>query len=481
MEEGQKNHQSKKKNIDDKNKKDNSFDFLETSAPLTPTGDQHKTDDSFGDQSNRKSHYYEIINHMPLGDKIYYSKQKIKEFLIYCEKEFYKSETDKTKKEILISFSGGKDSTVLFDLVIKVHKEIKSKIYLIPAYAMEITFPETIKFIKNTISKYQAKCKYLKNLLLVPPKEAWSKILKNRGYPIFSKQISVMINRVKRSNTPSGITRWIFGIKESARFRLAKNRLFLLDDDMTYYLDENNNRIQYIISEKCCDYVKGGLKHDKRPSFTGVMASESLLRKKSWLKNGCNIYSKNHLTSRPLSIWTNNNVWEYIKKFKLEVNVAYGYDPKNHNVDNLLFTRLGCSACPFGSQMEEAIHERILKNGLVDTKKYWNRFEKLYEYNPMLYQTQVMNTKIFYILIDMNIKIRNDQKYMQIYYERRKRIDEWYKDFRTNLIKVMIRIESNPHNKQKWKYKIEEFNKALAYFNEPKTNYHEIKALRKKI
>lgn len=56
------------------------------------------------------------------------------------------------------------------DLVLKVHKKMKSQINLIPAYAIEITFPETIKFIKKTVKKYQQKYPYLKNPYLVPPK-----------------------------------------------------------------------------------------------------------------------------------------------------------------------------------------------------------------------------------------------------------------------------------------------------------------------
>ncbi|MBD5445945.1 MAG: phosphoadenosine phosphosulfate reductase family protein [Mycoplasma sp.] len=436
---------------------------------------------SFNDREIRRLHYKELVEHMPFKDKVRYAKERIEKFLKWCETNFYKNEKCDETKEVLISFSGGKDSTVIFDLIVKVHKEIKSKIYLVPAYAIEITFPETIRFIKDTTEKYKEKFSYLKNPLLVPPKEPWGKILRNRGYPIFSKQISVLINRAKRANTKNGVTKWIFGIEDTVRFKLSKSRLFLLDEDMTYYLDENGNKIQYNFSEKCCDYVKGGLKHDKRPSFVGTMTQESSLRKKSWIENGCNVYKNNHPISRPISLWSNNDVWRYIKENQLEVNQAYGYNIKEHNIDNLIFSRLGCSACPYGSNIEELIHKRKSKNNeLAKEKKYWNRYEKLYEYNNILYKSQVIQTKIFYVLIDMDIKIRNDLEYMKIYEKRRKIIDKWYENFRENLLKIMIRIESNKNNKTKWKYTIHEFNKALLSHSEKPTNSSEIKELRKK-
>lgn len=433
-----------------------------------------KNSPNFTEKENRKAHFLELTSDMSFSAKVEWAEFRIKEFLEWCDTNKY--------SDTLISFSGGKDSTVLMDLVLKVHKKMKSQINLIPAYAIEITFPETIKFIKKTVKKYQQKYPYLKNPYLVPPKASWLKILKDKGYPIFSKQISVMINRLKKSNTKSNLTKWAFGIQETARFKLSPKRLFLLDDDMTCYEDENNNKIQYSFSEKCCDYVKGGLKHDKRPSFVGTMADESLLRKKSWIDNGCNIFNKVHPNSRPLSLWNSNDVWRYIRENNIEVNEAYGYDKKTNNIDNLRFTRLGCSACPFGSTFEELIHSRISTNDELSLdKKYWNRFEKLYEYNNVLYKSQVIQTKIFYILIDMDIKIRNDESYMKIYYERRKRIDEWYNNFRENLLKVMIRVDSNKRNKNGWRYNIDEFNAALKFYKVPKsTNEDEIKVLRKK-
>lgn len=428
---------------------------------------------------DRKNHVYEFINHMPFKDKLIHAKKKIEEFLKWCEKDLYSN--NNSAKEVLVSFSGGKDSTVLLDIVINVHKKINSKLKIIPAYAIEITFPETIKFIKDIVANYQKDYEYISNPLLVPPKKPWVYILREKGYPIFSKQISVQINRLKRLNKKTGLAKWAFGIEESARFKLSKSRLFLLDKEMTYYLDENNNKIQYDFSEKCCDYVKGGLKHDKRPSFVGTMASESLLRKKSWIKSGCNVFSNKHPMSRPLSLWNSNNVWEYIKTYNIKVNEAYGYEKNKHNIDELRFSRLGCTACPLGSYIEELVHEKMIdKNEKISSnKKYWNRFEKLYEYNYNLYISQIKKTGIEHILMDMNIKIRNDSEYMEKFFKRRQKIKEWYDDFKNNFIKILIGLEFYENRKENWQYSYDEINKALRHFKEKELTKKEIEFIKK--
>lgn len=402
-------------------------------------------------ENARQEHYLEL-KEMSLNKKIEWAQFRIKEFLEWCCNNNY--------KEALISFSGGKDSTVLLDLVLKTHKSMNSKIDLIPSYAMEITFPETIKFIKTTIEKYQKTYEHLKKLYFVPPKKSWKEILNRYGYPAFSKQISNNFFKITNANTKNNALLYAFGIKPSAMFKISKDRLFMLD----------KNYVGYTIAEKCCDHIKGGLKHDKRPSFVGIMADESQLRKKSWIEKGCNILDETKPMSRPLSLWDSNNVWEYIKLNQIEVNQAYGYDKTQHNVNNLRFERLGCSACPFGIQFEEKVKSKHFE--------FKNRFEKLYEYNLPLYKQQVIKTGIYIVLADMKVTIRNDLWYMDFYNERIKLRENWYKNFRNNFILLMLKLENNGKNKNGWTWTLEEINKALSFYGEEKLTNEEYLVIR---
>lgn len=274
-----------------------------------------------------------------------------------------------------------------------------------------------------------------------------------------------MLNAASKSN----IILFGLGIKHSVFFKISTDKLFLLD-----------KRIRdYSFSEKCCDFVKGGLKHDKRPAFVGVMATESINRRQSWFNDGCNIFKKGSAKSRPLSIWNQKNVWEYLTTNNIPINPCYGY---NGDINNLRFTRLGCSGCPLGSQFEEFVHKKILKENetISPEKKHWNRFEKLKDFNPNLYQSQIIKTGIYKIVADMNVQIRNDENYMEYYKQRRIIIDNWYKDLKNNLLNVAIQLEKGSKQKKDWIFTDDELNKMLTSHKLPELNEKD-KLLIKKI
>ncbi len=372
------------------------------------------------------------------------------------------------------------------------------------------TFPTTIKFIRDTVKKYADK--YPNSIypepVLIPPKKPWNDILSQNGYPMFSKQVSVLINRIRNAKTKNSVVKWCFGIDKdktsTSKYKLSESRLFLLDNRMILgwkELIEKDEELKqyfpkydeyYFVSEKCCDYVKGGLKHDRHPSFIGVMAEESEMRKKSWIKSGCNIFGSLNKKSRPLSIWNSNDVWQYARDNKLEINPAYNFDPSiDIDKQELRFERLGCTSCPFGSLPESKIIERLEKNlghenyhEVITDKKYMNRFEKLKEYYPHLYDAQIIKTGMYKIIIDMDVPIRNDETYMKLYHLRREQINKWYENKRENVLRVMAQLENINDYKHKgesyvWEFTNENFEDSAINFDIKKYSLKEIKDIRK--
>ena len=114
----------------------------------------------------------QLLKKYTLRDKIIMAKARIKEFIQQLPNQ-----------QIMISFSGGKDSCVLRDLVYKVQDDmgIKHSNLLISA---EMFHPLTSKFIAQIKSKGDE---------ILPPTKSFEKIIKEKGYPIISKQVAQKI------------------------------------------------------------------------------------------------------------------------------------------------------------------------------------------------------------------------------------------------------------------------------------------------
>lgn len=73
------------------------------------------------EKQDREGHYLELIN-APYDQKIAIAKKRIEEFILFVYDQVDKKIIE--NKPIIVSFSGGKDSTVLFDLVCKTYQEM---------------------------------------------------------------------------------------------------------------------------------------------------------------------------------------------------------------------------------------------------------------------------------------------------------------------------------------------------------------------
>lgn len=103
---------------------------------------------------------------LPLSVKIRMTKERIRNWI----NEF-------GEDGVYVSFSGGKDSTVLLDLVRKDYPEVKVVFVDVPTQ-----YPELKKFAKT-----------FDNLVILKPKISFAQVCEKYGFPMFSKEISECI------------------------------------------------------------------------------------------------------------------------------------------------------------------------------------------------------------------------------------------------------------------------------------------------
>ena len=237
---------------------------------------------------------------LDLRVKIELSKKRIRDFYEYFNGEVY------------ISFSGGKDSTVMLHLIRTLYPSI-------PAVFIDtgLEYPEIREFVR-TIS----------NVIWIRPKMPFKEVLEKYGYPIISKEQSQFIDQYRNHKSlKTKKTRW-YGNKWG-QGKISEKWKFLV-------------KAPFKISDRCCEVmkkrpIKKYEKEKNRFGYVGTMASDSRLRQTQYLRSGCNSF-EGKIQSRPLAFWLECDIWEYIKQFNLSYSKIYNMGEKN----------TGCMFCMFG-------------------------------------------------------------------------------------------------------------------------------------
>jgi 3'-phosphoadenosine 5'-phosphosulfate sulfotransferase (PAPS reductase)/FAD synthetase len=212
---------------------------------------------------------------------------------------------------------------------------------------------------------------------------------------MISKELAQKINAVRNCKTNGKWIKTCLG--QGKGRRISKKYLHMLDKTF----------VKYEVSHICCNLLKGPVKHDSRPKFVGTTIYESQLRKTNWIKKGCNVYSLKSPQSRPLSIWTQNDISEYIRRHK---------DIKISNAYSKGWQRTGCMFCGFGLNIECAIRDRMFKKGI----HFPTRLDLVYSNYPNAYNKYVWELGLYKPFADTYVTIPNDKKYMQ-YFRKRER------------------------------------------------------------
>lgn len=135
------------------------------------------------------------------------------------------------------------------------------------------------------------------------------------------------------------------------------------------------------VTEKCCDILKKQpvQRFEKETGLRpiiGTMATESNPRKLQYVKTGCNSFKEGKEACRPLSIFTEKDIWDLIERENIQIYDIY-FD---QIIDGELVTgekRTGCAMCAFGVHMEDPDNNRFHRFAKRSPKVFRSYMEKL--------------------------------------------------------------------------------------------------------
>jgi len=342
--------------------------------------------------------------HLPLSVKVSMTKDRIRQWIKeYCEDGVY------------VAFSGGKDSTVLMDIV-RNQCGYDKVVGVFVDTGLE--FPEIREFVSN-----------YDNIVWLRPRMSFKKVVEKYGFPIISKEVT---------DNVAGGRRYLKELLKDSEYETLEELLNdreklaeMLNERMVNRRGGSNQRLACLlgmrtrsneipvkanpteeekstflqekyrffleapfdISPMCCNIMKKEPAHNyvketgKKP-ITAQMASESRLRAQKWLENGCNGFHLKIPTSNPMAFWTEQDVLLYIKQNNIPICSVYGdivedtnntdevagqlsfsdvegwedyelFDADRLPLKTTGYPRTGCMLCGFGCHLKEVGKSRF--------------------------------------------------------------------------------------------------------------------------
>ena len=325
--------------------------------------------------NKHQPHDLKQMQSLPLEAKIRMTQQRIRQWYDHWDGEVY------------VSFSGGKDSTVLKHIV-----DNTPGVYDVPAVFVNtgLEYPEIQKFVKD-VKAGRWDC-FNSNVEIIRPEMRFDEVVKRYGYPVISKEVSKYVKEA-RSAIQKGRDDYYAVQKLQGTLKDKDGNKSIFNCEKWGFMID----APYKISSQCCDVMKKkpAKKYGKqtgRKPYIATLATESRLRQQKWMKFGCNAFEQKNPTSQPMSFWTEQDVLHYIKKFNVPYCPVYGeiqvkppegteegqinaidylgcWEPEDI-LETTGCNRTGCIFCMFGCHLE----------------KEPNRFQRLKQTHPRQYE-----------------------------------------------------------------------------------------------
>lgn len=283
---------------------------------------------------------------MPLDAKVAMTMTRVREWYDYWNGNVY------------ISYSGGKDSTVLKHIVKGMYNDV-------PAVFADtgLEYPEIRQF---AISQ--------DDVIAVKPKMTFREVIERHGYPIISKEVAKCVQYARSGDANNIHYQKLFG---TMKYNGKKSKYCC--DRWSFLYDA-----PFKISSRCCDVMKKEPLHryeseTGRKPYIATMAEESMNRTTAWIRTGCNAFESKKPRSSPMSFWTEQDIFQYIRKNDIPISSVYGDIVESGQMQMNLFCEYECQLKTTGCKRTGCV---FCMFGIMYDRE---RFKRLKETHPALY------------------------------------------------------------------------------------------------